>query len=222
MTVVPPLTPVTMPVDGSTVATEVLLLFQVPPVVLLLSVVVAPGQTVVVPLIGAVLITVMYVELKPIPQLLYAAYTIATEPALAPPTVPVKLTVAMLPFVLYQNPPGVASLSAAVLPVHSVLTPDIGAIVGTVITVTVAVAVIPPPVVYDIVTVPPATPVTIPEDEPTVAMVMSELLHTPPLAVSLSVVVEPAQINIVPVIGDIGCTFIVAVTTDEPQPFVMV
>ena len=53
MVTVPPLTPVTTPVPASIVARAVLLLLQEPPLVALLSVVVAPGHTVKVPVIAA-------------------------------------------------------------------------------------------------------------------------------------------------------------------------
>jgi hypothetical protein len=49
MVVVPPDTPLTMPLDAPTVATAVALLVQVPPPVASLRAVVDPGQTVVVP-----------------------------------------------------------------------------------------------------------------------------------------------------------------------------
>jgi hypothetical protein len=143
-------------------------------------------------------------------------------PELTPVIDPVKETVAMLLFVLYQKPPGVASLNEPTLPVHNVVVPDIAAIVGTVITVTVMVLVRPPISVYEIVTVPAATPVTIPEDVPTVAIVLSLLLQVPPLAASVRAVVAPAQTVVVPVIGDAGTTFTVVTAVDEPQLLVIV
>ena len=50
------------------------------------------------------------------------------------------------------------------------------------------------------VTVPAVTPVTTPEPDPTVAMVISLLLHTPPEVASLNVVVRPGHTLVVPVI----------------------
>jgi hypothetical protein len=52
MVVVPGDTPVTIPVDEPIVATPVVLLLQEPPPVLLVSVIVDPGHTVVGPTIG--------------------------------------------------------------------------------------------------------------------------------------------------------------------------
>ena len=53
MLAVPALTPVTAPVDEFTVATPVLVLLQVPPLVVLASVVPEPTQTPNVPVIAA-------------------------------------------------------------------------------------------------------------------------------------------------------------------------
>ena len=52
MVTVPPLTPLTIPVTDPTVAIAVLLLLQVPPVVVSLKVVVAPGHVLGTPVIG--------------------------------------------------------------------------------------------------------------------------------------------------------------------------
>jgi hypothetical protein len=51
------------------------------------------------------------------------------------------------------------------------------------------------------VSVPAATPDTIPEAAPTVAMVMSLLLHVPPPGVDARVEVNPVQTLVVPVIA---------------------
>jgi hypothetical protein len=53
MTVVPVVTPLTMPDDEPTVATVVLLLIQVPPAVASVTVIVEPAHTLVGPLIAA-------------------------------------------------------------------------------------------------------------------------------------------------------------------------
>lgn len=62
------------------------------------------------------------------------------------------------------------------------------------------------------VVVPPglAPPVTSPEPEPIVATVVLLLLHVPPDDASFKVVVAPAQIPVVPVIGD-GTGFTVSI-----------
>jgi hypothetical protein len=58
------------------------------------------------------------------------------------------------------------------------------------------------PTVYVIVAVPSETPTRTPVDEPIAATAVLLLVHTPPGVASLSVVVVPAQIVVVPVIGD--------------------
>ena len=60
--------------------------------------------------------------------------------------------------------------------------------------------------------VPAATPFTIPESKPTVAVPVLLLLHVPPTA-SLSVIFDPAHTFIVPVIAaGNGLTVITALT----------
>jgi hypothetical protein len=49
--------------------------------------------------------------------------------------------------------------------------------------------------------VPVATPVTTPEDDPTVATVVVELIHEPPLVASVSVIDDPAQTVLPPLIA---------------------
>jgi hypothetical protein len=65
--VVPPATPVTMPVDAPIVATDVLLLLQVPPVTVLPNVMAAPGQAVVAPVMagGNALTVTITVAMEP-------------------------------------------------------------------------------------------------------------------------------------------------------------
>ena len=62
------------------------------------------------------------------------------------------------------------------------------------------------------VTVPAATPVTTPFDEPIVAIVISLLLHVPPTVASVSVVVRPIQALIVPPITENAVTVTTVVT----------
>ncbi len=61
--VVPPDMPVTSPVVGCTLATELAALVQLPPVVMLFSAVVNPWQTAVIPVIGVSRLTVTVVVL---------------------------------------------------------------------------------------------------------------------------------------------------------------
>ena len=72
--------------------------------------------------------------------------------------------------------------------------------VGCVFTVTVAVAV-PQVLVFVMVAVPAVMPVTIPVEGFMVAMVVSLLVHVPPLTDSASVVTLPAHTDVVPVIA---------------------
>ena len=58
--------------------------------------------------------------------------------------------------------------------------------------------------------VPPATPVTIPDELPTVATVVVPLVHVPPPVTSFNVVVLPTHSENVPVIG-LGNVFTVTV-----------
>jgi hypothetical protein len=118
------------------------------------------------------------------------------------------LTDAIVPELLLQLPPAVASLRDVVVPTHIPRLPDIGA--GDTFTVTTAVLVQPVPSEYVIVAVfGPRIPVTSP-DAPTVAMVGSLLVHTPPAGVLTSDVVEPSHTVIVPVIAD-GAVVTVAI-----------
>ena len=68
-----------------------------------------------------------------------------------------------------------------------------------------------PPTVYEIVAVPAVTPVTMPEEEPTVALVLL-LLQVPPAVASVSVIVAPSQTEELPEIdGGVGFTVTVTV-----------
>ena len=71
-----------------------------------------------------------------------------------------------------------------------------------------------------IVVVPPATPVTIPEPDATVATEGLVLVHVPPVSTSVSVMVDPAQTGELPVIAGVD---VFTVTTEVvKQPVVMV
>lgn len=59
--------------------------------------------------------------------------------------------------------------------------------------------------------VPELTPVTIPVDEPTVAIPVLLLLHMPPVAASDKVVVVPIQALVFPEIGSVGLTVTIAI-----------
>jgi hypothetical protein len=79
---------------------------------------------------------------------------------------------------LLQVPPGVALVRELHVPAHTLSEPLIAA--GNGLTVTIAVLIQPVLIVYDITAVPPATPVTTPLDEPTVAIPILPLVHVPP------------------------------------------
>jgi hypothetical protein len=106
-------------------------------------------------------------------------------------TTPVEeLTVPTAAIVLLQTPPLPLVNNVVVAPTQVVAAPLIVPAFGSGLTVTIAVAV-PPVTEYDIVAVPAAPPVTIPVFEPTVAMLVLPLLHTPPVVASLRVVEAP-------------------------------
>ena len=67
---------------------------------------------------------------------------------------------------------------------------------------------------------PVATPVTIPDDVPTVAIPVLLLLHVPPLVASLRVVVKPMQTVAVP-LTDAGNGLTVT-TTVATQPVAII
>ena len=172
MVAVPGATPVTTPVPEFTVATAVLLLLQLPPLVpLLVNVVVDPTQTVAAPLtvpaFGSgftVSALVAVVEHPP----LVTVYLTVTVPAVKPVTtrVDVFILAEPVPFNIDQVPPAVASVKAGVVaPTHTVAAPPpIAATVGKAFTVSdLVTVVVPQPVTeYLTVTVPAVTPVAIP------------------------------------------------------------
>jgi hypothetical protein len=119
-------------------------------------------------------------------------------PALTPVTTPVdEPTVATPVALLLHVPPDVAFARVVVVPVHMLVFPVMG---RRALMVTTAVMAHPPDGVYEIVVLPPATPVTTPVD-PTVAMDVLLLVHVPLPAASVSVTVPPAQTAELPVIA---------------------
>ena len=63
---------------------------------------------------------------------------------------------------------------------------------------------------------PEATPATIPEAEPTVAMPALLLVHVPPDVPSAKAVVAPTQADVPPVIASIGFTVTMADVLQPP------
>ena len=108
-----------------------------------------------------------------------------------PVTTPALLIVPTDGLLLDQVPPKTVSPRLVVWPTHTEGVPITGA---TGLTTRAAIAVQPVvPSVYNMITVPVATPVTIPEDEPIYATALSLLLHTPPATLLVSVAVRPTQ-----------------------------
>ena len=113
-------------------------------------------------------------------------------PADTPVTIPVEVpAVAMVGDTLPQVPPPLASVSVIVAATHTVDGPLTGE--GSALTVKVLVRVQPVDMGKQIiVTVPGLIPVTMPLDDPTVAIVVVLLLQVTP-AEEVSVIVEPTH-----------------------------
>lgn len=114
-----------------------------PPVVLLLSVVLEPEQTVEDPVIAGMLGVVSTVSVANAilvqPKPLVTLYNIEDVPAARPVTTPEELIVATDVLLLNQVPPLVAFDNVVVNPIHSCNVPVIGPTVGAGFTVTVMV-----------------------------------------------------------------------------------
>ena len=138
-------TPVTNPVDASTVAVAVLALVHTPPDVALESNVVAPAHTCVVPVIAAttgnaLIVTVVVTELVQ-PFAFVYVYVIVDVPADTPVTFPViEFTVATDVLLDVQTPPDVVLVKIVLDPIHALGVPPIAASVGNAFTFTVACA----------------------------------------------------------------------------------
>ena len=135
---VPAVTPLTTPL-ASTVATAVLDDVQTPPAVALVSAVVEPAHTSVVPLIAATTgigLTVTVVVTDELHPFVVTVYVIVVLPAATPVTTPVDAsTVAVAVLLEVQTPPAVALVSAVVEPTHTPVVPLIAATVGSGLTV---------------------------------------------------------------------------------------
>ena len=136
-------TPVTAPV-AFTAAIRLLLLYQEPPVAASVSGVVPPEQRVVtpeiVPAVGVVF-TVTTCVATALPQTFVTVYEIAVVPVASPVTSPAVPIVATAGDAELQDPPGAASVTAAVAPEHSTVLPVIVPATGKAFTVTIRVAV---------------------------------------------------------------------------------
>ena len=137
---VPAATPVTNPVEASTVATA-LDDDQTPPAVALVNVVAEPAHTSVVPLIAATTgraLTVTACVTKLVqPFAFVMVYVIVAVPAETPLTTPVEAsTVAVAVLDDVQTPPAGVLASVVVAPAHTLVVPVIAATTGKVLIVT--------------------------------------------------------------------------------------
>jgi len=128
ITDVPAVTPVTIPVEGPTVATTGVPLVQVPPVVVLVHVATEPIHIGVVPAIvcgiGAITVTVCEAVLTHPPTV--TEYVITEVPADTPVTTPVMPSaVAIAGVPLVHVPPVVVLVHVAIDPTHIGVVPDI-------------------------------------------------------------------------------------------------
>jgi hypothetical protein len=139
------------------------------------------------------------------------------DPAASPLTTPVANPMdAMDVLLLLQVPPVVASLRVMLFPWQTTDGPVMGESGKT---TTLLVEKHPAGVIYLMLTIPPETPVIIPETLPIVAIEVVALLHVPPGAELLNVVALPVQTVAAPVITGVGFTVSGTVAT-HPLPVV--
>ncbi len=121
--------------------------------------------------------------------------TPVTRPVVTP-------TVARERSLLLQVPPATPSLSCVVAPAHTVSVPVIAVAAGLTVT---SIDVLQLPIEYVIVVVPPVVALTKPLAGFTVATELVLLLHTPPDTASVSWLVKPAHMVVLPLIatGDV-------------------
>ena len=219
---VPIVTPVTRP---PAIVARVLLMLQVPPGAGSESVMVEPIHTFEGPLItpaSGVVFTVTICEAVLEPHELVIAYPIVSIPAITPVTTP-PATVAEALLLLHAPPAGKA-VRLTDEPVHTVDGPAIKPAVAAVSMVITFVAVAVQArleTVYTAVSVPIVTPVTRP---PTLVARALLMLHVPPAAGSVSVMVEPIHTFerplITPAFGDVF-TVTICVAVAEPHELVI-
>ena len=137
-----------------------------------------------------------------------------------PGDTPVKMPgasmVAIAVLLLLHTPPVTASLSGVESFMHTWSVPPIADGVG--LTVSIVVAAQPVALVmYEIIAVPAAPPVTVPV-APTIAILVALLLHVPPVVASANVMVDPIHKAVAPVmINSDGLTAMILVTV-QPEP----
>jgi hypothetical protein len=135
---VPPVTPVTTPVEAPTVATVDELLLHVPPVTEFVSVMEPPHATVELPPIAGSEPepTVKVMVATPLPQALEAVYDIVVVPGDTAVTTPVEAPIVATPVAELDHvpPPGVPRY-VVVAPQARVDAPEIDGVVGVVTTI---------------------------------------------------------------------------------------
>jgi hypothetical protein len=140
-----------------------------------------------------------------------------TVPGVPPVTIPVpEPTVAIVVLLLLQVPLADALLKVIFKPAQTVDAPDI--VPGGAITVIVLVASVPQPVEYLITTVPAIPPVTIPDPEPTVAILVLLVFHVPPAILLLNVRFDPEHTIDAPDIAPGATLVVTVVVASVPQP----
>ena len=134
MVAVPAATPVTIPVLP-TVAVAVFDELQLPPVVVLARVMVAPVHARPGPVMAAGIVYTVTTVVTDVPEIVYM---IVAVPADIPVTSPPEVTVATAVLVLLHAPPVGVHDSVVVAPVHTVVVPVIAPIVPLTVTTLVA------------------------------------------------------------------------------------
>ena len=196
-------TPVTRPLAGSRVMPELVVL-HVPPAGESLNVTDEFTQTCTPAVIaaGSGATVTIAVAIHPLPFV----KVIIAVPAATPVTMPLTGSIVATPVLpLVQLPLPDASLNDVLASGQTSIVPSIAE--GSGFTVTTAVVIQPMEDVYVIVAVPGLKPVTTPNKALTGAIVMSLLLHVPPVTLSLKLVVaSPAHTDKLPLIA-VGCEF---------------
>ena len=214
ITPVPVAIPTTVPDAEPIGASTVLLLLHEPPPVASVNVVDSPTHKLRLPEIGAGegLTVSVVVALQPVAS----AYVIVVVPP-TPPTVvivPVAEPMVATPvlLLLHVPPPPVASVNVTLPPKHNVVAPEIATGDGLTVTTTLVVQFVVN--VYKMVDVPPVPrPVTVPDEEPTVATPVLLLLQVPPPITSESEILRPEHTaNVLDTIGETGFTVTTTVT----------
>jgi len=184
-----------------------------PPAVASESDVVAPAQTAVAPAINAgsgftVMVTVLI-------QPVFKVYVTVVVPAETPVTTPVAEPIFAIPGEPeLQLPPDVASLKFILRPAQTFERPIIAA--GRGFTVTVLTVIQPVGNVYVTIPTPAATPITIPVDEPTLAIPGVLPLQTPPDNESDKLVVSPKQTVLTPLTAEGNGLTVIAIAATQP------